>query len=60
MDPMTRWISQEKSDGSWNILDIAGNSGTYQLNESGVGEMEDNWSVRAEQGSVQGEKISAQ
>jgi hypothetical protein len=60
MDLMARWISQGKTDGPWDVLDIVGNSSTYQWNESGVGETEDNWSMKVEQGSAQGEKLSAQ
>ena len=60
MDPMTRWISQGKTDGPWDILDIVGNGNgcTYHLNERVVRRTEDNWSVKVAQGSAQSENIS--
>ena len=54
MDPMTRWVSQGKADEPWHILDIVGNSDEDQLIEPGVEEVEDEWSVEVEHGSVQG------
>jgi hypothetical protein len=57
MNPMTRWVTQGKDDEPWHILNIVGDSDTYQLIESGVEELEDNWSVEVERGSVQNQKI---
>jgi hypothetical protein len=60
MTPMARWILQGHTHGPWNKLDVVGHSGTYQANESGWEKMEDNWSMKAEQGSVWSEKTSEQ
>jgi hypothetical protein len=60
-DPITRWLLEAKDDEPWFMLDILDSThsrNAYQLVGRIVAELDDNWSVRAESGSFQGERIS--
>jgi hypothetical protein len=52
---MARWLSP---DGPWNTLNVVGQSGTYEANDARTEQVEDGWSVKAEQGSDQSEETS--